>query len=274
MVLTACGKNSSKAAPAPDNPAPAPAPKAGTQKETLSLALYYAKMTDTDAYLVRETHLVPYTEDGPRAAINELISASPKTAGAARTLPPRTRLLGISIKDGLATVNFSREVLAANVGAAGEALGIQSIVNTLTEFPQIREVSFQVEGNVDNRTREWWGHVGLYEQPFKRSLERVLEPDVWVTHPVSGQVAGVPMLVRGSARALGGTLNALLLDPAGKKIAEGQTPITKGSFGRVDFEMKLTFTPPGKGNGILEVYRTGPGEGTPAERVKIPIQWP
>ncbi len=255
-------------------PSPAPAAKAGIQKETFDVALYYVKTKDNDTYLVREIHRVPYTEDGPRAAINELIKSDPKTEGAARTLPPDTRLLGISVKDGLATVNFSKEVLSANVGSAGEALGIQSIVNTLTEFPQIREVSFQVEGKVDGRTREWWGHVGLYEQPFKRNLDKVMEPAVWVTHPAVGQAAGVPLLVKGSARAFEGTVNARLLDPAGKQIAEDRIQFSREVGGRVDFEMKLTFTPPGKGSGTLEVYRVGSGSDTPADTVKIPIQWP
>lgn len=240
----------------------------------MNLAVYYVKYTNNDAYLVRETHLVPYSENGPAAAISELIGGVPKTAGAVRVLPQDTRLLSIDIKDSLATVNFSPEVLKANVGSSGEALGIQSIVNTLTEFPQIREVSFQAEGRVDGRTRDWWGHVGLYEQPFKRNLDKVHEPAIWVTHPAEGQVAGVPLLVRGSARVFEGAVHARLLDAGGRKIAEESTPASQGIPVRWDFEMKLTFNPPGKGNGVLEVFKVSPkGEPTP-DSVKIPIQWP
>ncbi|MCL6610256.1 MAG: GerMN domain-containing protein [Peptococcaceae bacterium] len=269
-VLVSCGHNREKPV---DQQKPASEGKAVTQKDTISLALYYVKYTNNDAYLVREIHRVPYTQDGPRAAVNELINTPPVTEGAARTLPKDTRLLDINVTDGLATVNFSREVLSANVGTSGEGLGIQSIVNTLTEFPQIREVSFQVEGKVDSRTLDWWGHVGLYEQPFKRNLDRVLEPAVWITHPAAGQVAGVPLLVKGSARALEGQVNARLLDSSGNKIAEDRATLSRQAAGRVDFEMKLTFTPPGKGSGTLEVSLAGPGN-LPGNTVKIPIQWP
>lgn len=269
--LAGCGQQSPKA-PSPAVP-PAP-PKAPEQKADIGLALYYVKYTANDAYLVREIHQVPYTEKGPEAAIGELIISAPRTEGAVRILPPDTRLLGISLKDGRAVVNFSSQVLAANVGSSGEALGIQSLVNTLTEFPQIREVSFQVEGSSEGRARDWWGHVGLYEQPFKRSLDKVLEPAIWVTHPVDRQAAGVPLLVRGSAKDFEGSVNARLLDSGDRKIAEEKVAAPQFSAGRWDFEMKLTFTPPGKGSGLLEVYRTGPGGGEPQDTIKIPIQWP
>lgn len=274
-MLTALGIsgcfNGNKAA-TQSSPAP---PKPVTQKETaINLAVYYVRFKENDTCLVREIHQVPYSEDGPKAAVNELINAGPKTEGAVRVLPPGTRLLGIKIIDGLATVNFSKEVLNSNVGAAGEALGIQSIVNTLTEFPQIKEVSFQVEGKVDSRTKDWWGHVGLYEQPFKRNLDKVFEPAIWITHPAAGQVAGVPLLVKGSAKASESVVTARLLDPNGKKIAEGSSTASRGIHGRGDFEIKLTFTPPGKGSGTLEVYRTSPKDGSPLDTVKVPIQWP
>ncbi|MFZ5633462.1 MAG: Gmad2 immunoglobulin-like domain-containing protein [Bacillota bacterium] len=244
------------------------------KKEAMNLAIYYVKFKENDVYLVREMHQVPYTEDGPGAALNEMIGGNPTTGGAVKTLPSTTRLLGINIRDGLATVNFSSDVLGANVGAAGEVLGIQSIVNTLTEFPQIREVSFLVEGKADGRARDWWGHVGLYGQPFKRNLEKVYEPAIWVTHPVAGQIAGVPLLVKGSARVFEGAVCARLLDAEGKKIAEGCATASRGAPGRGDFEMKLTYPPPGKGSGMLEVYWASPKDGSPLDTVKIPIQWP
>lgn len=244
------------------------------KKETMNLPIYYVKFKENDAYLVREIHQVPYNEDGPGAALNELISGSPITEGTVKILPPATRLLGIDIRDGLATVNFSSDVLNANVGSAGEMLGIQSIVNTLTEFPQIREVSFLVEGKADGRAKDWWGHVDLYDQPFKRNLEKVYEPAIWVTHPVAGQIAGVPLLLKGSARVYEGTVSARLLDSENKIIAEGRATASCSAPGRGDFEMKLTYTSPGKGHGILEVYWVSPKDGSQLDTVRIPIEWP
>lgn len=249
-------------------------PKVTAQKQTMNIAVYYVKFTENDAYLVREVHQVPFSEDSPGAAVKELISANPQTAGAYRVLPPGTRLLGIIVKEGLATVNFSADVLNANVGSTGEALGIQSIVNTLTEFPEIREVSFQVEGGLDSRAQDWWGHMGLFQQPFKRNLDMVNEPAIWVTHPVPGQAAGVPLLVKGSARVFEGAVSARLIDPSGKILAKESAVASRGAPGRGDFEMKLTYAPPGKGSGVLEVYWTSPRDGSQLDTVKIAIQWP
>ena len=243
-------------------------------REFMDTAVYYVKFTDKDACLVREVHRVPFTNDGPQAAINELIGGNPQTEGTARVLPAGTRLLGININaDGLAVVNFSEEVLNANVGAVGEILGIQSIVNTLTEFPQIKSVSFQVNGQLDSRARDWWGHVGLYDQPFRRNLEKVYEPAVWVTHPVENQTAGVPLLVKGSALVSGGSVTARLLNENGTIMAEGTVDGLQKAPSRGDFEIRLTFNPSGKGKGTLEVFPAGKG-GSPQDIVKIPILWP
>jgi len=247
--------------------------KVEIKKESMDLAIYYVKITGSDAHLVREIHSVPYSDDGPGSAIKELIGGEPKTPGAERVLPADTRLLGISINESLAIVDFSSEVLKAGVGSTGEALGIQSIVNTLTEFPQIREVSFRMEGRSDGRAMDWWGHVGLYGQPFKRNLEKVHQPAIWVTHPVAGQVSGVPLLIKGSARIPGGRVKAHLLDENGKKIAEG-TAASPTTPGRGDFEINITYTPPGKGKGTLEVFWNSSGKEPPRDTVKIPIQWP
>ncbi|HBV97028.1 MAG TPA: spore gernimation protein [Desulfotomaculum sp.] len=243
-------------------------------REFMDISLYYVKFTDRDSYLVREVHHVPFTNDGPQAAVNELISGSPQTNGAAKVLPAGTKLLNISINtDGQAVVNFSEEVLSANVGASGEILGIQSIVNTLTEFPQIKSVSFQVNGQLDSRTKDWWGHMGLYDQPFKRNLEKVNEPAIWVTHPVENQTAGVPLLVKGSALTPGGSVTARLLDENGSMIAEGTVDGLQKAPDRGEFEIGLTFNPPGKGKGTLEIFPAGKG-GSPQDIVKIPILWP
>ena len=133
--------------------------------ETMEVAVYYLKSANNEMYLVREVHEVEKSEAPARAALNELINGTPITEGAIKVLPTDTKILGIKIDQGLATVDFSSEVLQANVGSSGEALGIASIVNTLTEFPSIQKVQLTVDGDPE-KGMDWWGHVGLYEQPL------------------------------------------------------------------------------------------------------------
>lgn len=262
---------------APKGDAPQGGIKADQEEksETYSyLATYYLKDDGQKSFLVREIHRVPYTREVAAAAVKELISTPPSTPGASRVLNPGTKVLGISITDGVATVDFSSEVLRANVGSQGEALGIQSIVNTLTEFPEIRAVAFKVNGRLDERTMDWWGHVGLSEQPFKRNTDWVKEPAIWVTHPVSDQVAGVPLLIKGSASVPGGRVQARLKDAQDKEIASGEAKAARGAPDRGDFELRLNYEPPAGDKGALEIFWLNPGDGKAMDTVKIPISWP
>jgi len=240
--------------------------------KTIGLAVYYEKVTAGDAYLVREVHEVPYTKEVARAALEELIRGRPSTPGAFRVLPSSTRVRGISIHDGLATVDFSREVLQARVGSAGELLGIQSIVDTLTEWPAIRKVSFLVDGRLDQRARDWWGHAGLYGQPFTRDLAKVYEPAIWVSEPAPGRKVRSPLAIRGSARVFEGVVNARLEDAAGTVLAAGHTVAAADASGRGDFAMSLPFTAPA-GAGRLTVFAVSPKDGTEINKVVIPIIW-
>ncbi len=238
---------------------------------TTNLIVYYLK-ENNGMYLVREMHKVRKTFGVARAALNELISVEPLSPGAFRILPENTQVLGISIEDGLATIDFSREVLNANAGSVGESLGIASIVNTLTEFPTISKVMFTVEGKVENAI-DWWGHTGLYQQPFSRDLSRVYEPVIWVTVPVEGQVLAGVFTMRGSARIFEAMVSYRLTDINGNMLASGYTMASKGAPERGDFEEVISFAPSSAGAGILEVYETSMKDGSELHKVTIPVKW-
>lgn len=254
--------NSSQNGPDPSQTAP----------QTMDIAVYYLKSTATEIYLIREVHQVEETTEVAQAALNELINGDPITPDAYRVLPEDTEILGITIVNGLATVDFSPEVLRANVGASGEGLGIASIVNTLTEFPTIQEVSFTVNGEVE-KAMDWWGHVGLYEQPFQRDLSVVYEPIIWVTSPVKDQVIMDPVKISGNARVFEATVSFRLRDADGNVLAEGFATAAEGAPGRGDFDGELDFTTNGPGQGQLEVFEVSMKDGSDLNKVSIPVQW-
>ena len=244
------------------------------EPETMQVALYFLKDTGTDIILVREEHTIPKTEQVAKTALEELINGQPSTKNAFKVIPKGTKILGISINDGLATVDFSREVLDANVGSSGEALGIQSIVNTLTEFSTINKVSFKVEGELDGRTQDWWGHVGLYEQPFTRDLSYVLEPAIWVTTPKPGNEVSSPLTVRGSAMVFEAVVSMRVITKDGQKIAQANTMASGGAPLRGDFNTSISFEAPAAANeGYLEVYWASPQDGSDLDLVRIPIKF-
>ncbi len=251
---------------------PTPGSSESPAAQTMDVIVYYLKSVNQVIYLVRESHTLPKSEGMARAALNELISGTPTTEGAYRVLPADTKILGITIEDGLATVDFSKEVLSANVGADGEGLGIDSIVNTLTEFSSIRQVAFTVEGSAENGM-DWWGHVGLYEQPFTRHIGMVWEPAIWVTSPAAGDKVASPINLHGSASVFEGTVNYRLKDDAGNILAEGFTTALMYEFHRGDFDASIPFEPTTAGKGQLEVFTQSGKDGSEIDKVIIPITW-
>ena len=81
-----------------------------------------------------------------RAAILGLIQG-PQSEGLVASLADGTKLLDISVSNGLCTVDFSKEFVENHSGgSAGELVTIASIVKTLTQFDSIEQVQILVEG--------------------------------------------------------------------------------------------------------------------------------
>ncbi len=62
---------------------------------------------------------------------------------------PRVRLLDLTIENGVATANFSREFAAYGGGSTRVLLIREQITRTLKEFPTVREVVIAVEGRTE-----------------------------------------------------------------------------------------------------------------------------
>jgi germination protein M len=70
--------------------------------------------------------------------VTEELIRGPQREDLSATIPAETRVLGVSMTNNIAVVNFSREIETQHTrGAAGEIMTVGSIVNTLTEFERI-----------------------------------------------------------------------------------------------------------------------------------------
>jgi hypothetical protein len=90
--------------------------------------------------------------------------------------PKKAKLLGTKLdKEGHLRVNFDRRMLDRDVeDQAVEALAIGALVRTVAEFPEVKQVTIQIEGKTegrigDKRIEDWWGFGGLKHQPFRVS---------------------------------------------------------------------------------------------------------
>lgn len=111
--------------------------------------LYYR---DSEGYLVPVSVDIEWEEGIARAALERLIfddemSVMAQDTGLFSPIPAGTRVLGLTIRDGLAKVDLSQEALGCG-SAKEEELMIKSVVYTLTEFNTVDRVQFMFEGNV------------------------------------------------------------------------------------------------------------------------------
>jgi spore germination protein GerM len=60
-------------------------------------------------------------------------------------IPDGARLLGLEVVQGIATVDLSREFEPSS-GTTGELLTLAQVVYTLTQFPTVDAVRFELEG--------------------------------------------------------------------------------------------------------------------------------
>jgi hypothetical protein len=91
--------------------------------------------------------------------LEELI-AGPRTPGLHATLPQGTRVLGATVADGVARVDFSRELVDNHPGGStGEFMTINAIVYTLTDLDGVERVTILVEGRVLDSLA---GHMDLH----------------------------------------------------------------------------------------------------------------
>ena len=110
--------------------------------------LYFARIVDGKQRMVAIRRELPPGLGVARAAVEELLHGE-VPRGCDRPLPPGTELLGITVVDGLATVNFSKQLqLEFRGGSDNEQVTVYSIVDTLTSLPSIDRVQLLVEGEV------------------------------------------------------------------------------------------------------------------------------
>lgn len=134
----------------------------GYAGEKVSVVLYFAS---SDGKLVAVRREMPKTQGIARQTMIELCQGPEKSDNLLATIPPGVTLKDINIKDGLARVDFSRELKTRHWGgSSGEILTVYSIVNTLTQFHSIEKVEILVEGQ---RLDTLAGHLDL-SKPLER----------------------------------------------------------------------------------------------------------
>jgi hypothetical protein len=289
-VLTACS-GGGPAAPGPVSHAdvvgapsatpPAPAilrprearPERAGARELL-LEVYFLRTVAGRQYLVPERHALPATKAVAAAALRELLSGRPLFPGSRPPFAAGTRLRGVRLDGGTATVDLSREVLRGPSGDR-ERYPLQALVHTVTQFRTVKRVVVAVEGRVSGAVAgrsltEFWDVAP--GEPLVRDRTIRLAPIALAT-PVPGNVVpGGRLVVKGEASVHEGNVSLRLRDAGGRVMAQGYTTAATGAPGRGAFSGALSFAAPDRPQRwTLEVFEVSAEDGRVVYRVHVPV---
>lgn len=121
---------------------------ASKKEKTQGLVKTELYLIDKNGYVVPQTLALPKTASPAKQALEYLVTNGPVSEmlpNGFRSVLPADTSLSVAIKDGVATVDFSKEF--KNYQAADELKILQSVTWTLTQFNSIKQVKLQMAGH-------------------------------------------------------------------------------------------------------------------------------
>lgn len=117
---------------------------------TREVILYFVAI-NSDGSISRKQvkRSLPRTDSPLTNAINALLSGpvpNESTKNCTTLIPEGTKLLGASVKDGVATLNFNESFEFNPMGVEGYIGQLTQIIYTATEFSTVKSVQFLIEG--------------------------------------------------------------------------------------------------------------------------------
>ena len=154
----------------PEKPSPSSEQKSPTEKDApqpkeVTINIYYPNEDGSKLVAVRRKLEPNETKNKYYAAVESIMADAD---GQFTVIPRKTRLNSVKVNDGIAQVDFTADLTRNFVGGStGEEMLVGSVVNTLTEFPEVRAVEFYIDGKKIDTVS---GHSDLSE-PVKRMEE-------------------------------------------------------------------------------------------------------
>lgn len=143
---------------------PADTPVPTVRIETVNLTLYFPNQSAEFVVPVQRRVEIKNGEKIEEVVFREL-QKGPEGDGRNTVIPEGTKLLSSEVRDGVCYLNLSKEFVENNPGgSAFENVLINSVVNSLTELPEIKKVQFLIEGE----KREVYSHM-VFDEPFERN---------------------------------------------------------------------------------------------------------
>lgn len=142
---------------------------AGTQVEAVesrvNLRLYFANETGDGLIAVNRelTHNADVSNVPMEKLVVEQLISGPANGETFPTISPDTKLVNITVKDGVCYLTFNSAMLTA-VNNVTTDVTIFSIVNSLVELSNINKVQISIEGNKDGKFRDKYEASTVFER--------------------------------------------------------------------------------------------------------------
>ena len=234
-----------------------------TTATPVSLQVWFLR----DGELVQETRSHPATRLVATAAMHDLLGG-PTQAGLATAIPNGTRLLGIAIGKGVATVDLTSEYQSGG-GSASMQARLGQVVYTLTQFPTVRAVRFHLDGEPVN---VFSGQGIVLDHAVGRKDYAGLLPAIVVQKPAENDRFSSGEVVSGTANVFEANVTVEVQDENGHTIAKTFTTASCGTGCVGTFSVPVRFKVANEQPGAIVVHDDdAAGTGTPPHVVRVPV---
>jgi germination protein M len=269
VTLAACGSEEavSLGKPSQGTTTTTGGEQTGTVPTKRSLQVWFTR--DDGLVSVRRTHqptpLVATTAiksllDGP--------TADERVMGFASAVPTGTKLLGIAIHKGVATVDLTSE-FQNGAGSRSMQMRLGQVVYTLTQFPTVQKVRFHLDGSPVNV----FSSEGIVlDHPVGRDEYSDLMPAITVAKPAPGSSVTSPVTVAGTANVFEANVSVEILNAKDDVVGKTFTTATCGTGCRGTYTVPVSFTVAKAQSGTIVVHDDdAAGTGKPPHEVRVPV---
>jgi germination protein M len=182
-------------------------------------------------------------------------------------IPEGTRFLGLRIEDGIATVNLSREFESG--GGSASVIGrLAQVVYTLTQFPTVSGVSFELDGVP---VRAFAGEGVVLDEPVDRDDYLDQLPVIFVDRPAWGGVLGSPARISGLANVFEATFQIRIADGEGRGLVQKPATASCGTGCWGTFDERIQYSVSQAGWGTLQVFELSAQDGSIVNLTEYPV---
>jgi len=249
----------------------------GSVSEPTATPTEPVETSEVKAYFLNGEEVTPVTGTaqgkGVAAAAMELLLTGPSNTqslqGLTTSVPAGTTLNGVTIEDGVATVDLSPE-FASGGGTLSMRARVAQVVFTLTQFTTIESVQFRIDGEA----LDVLGGEGIIlDGPRTRIDEEAFAPQVLVESPTWGVSVplSTPLRVSGSANTFEAEFQLEIADKNGKIIRTQRVMATSGSGTRGTFDATISLSGLAPGEAFLVSSYLSAKDGSRVVVMEIPI---